>query len=160
MPDPTLPQFNNADMFVPRIWLGKKIASMDESFLRQNGIETVFNCTKDMPFHSSMRRRYRVPVDDNLEEEEIRNMELWSFEIIYKLLLEYKQEKTILVHCAAGIQRSAAVVAMFLMVFTGMKHEDAMQYIKERRPIAFYKNANFLKSIQGFEKNIQNVSMV
>ena len=136
------------------------MASMDESFLRQNGIETVFNCTKDLPFHSSMRRRYRVPVDDNLEEEEIRNMELWSFEIIYKLLLEYKQGNTILIHCAAGIQRSAAVVAMFLMVFTGMKHEDAMQYIKERRPIAFFKNANFLKSIQGFEKNIAGVSMV
>ena len=136
------------------------MASMDESFLRQNGIETVFNCTKDLPFHSSMRRRYRVPVDDNLEEEEIRNMELWSFEIIYKLLLEYKQGNTILIHCAAGIQRSAAVTAMFLMVFTGMKHEDAMQYIKERRPIAFFKNANFLKSIQGFEKNIAGVSMV
>jgi rhodanese-related sulfurtransferase len=160
MPDPTLPPFNNADMIVPRIWLGNKIASMDESFLRQNGIETVFNCTKDLPFHSSMRRRYRVPVDDNLEEEEIRNMELWSFEIIYKLLLEYKQGNTILVHCAAGMQRSAAVVAMFLMVFSGMKHEDAMQYIKERRPIAFYKNANFLKSIQGFEKNIAGVLMV
>ena len=136
------------------------MASMDESFLRQNGIETVFNCTKDLPFHSSMRRRYRVPVDDNLEEEEIRNMELWSFEIIYKLLLEYKQGNTILIHCAAGIQRSAAVTAMFLMVFTGMKHEDAMQYIRERRPIAFFKNANFLKSIQGFEKNIAGVSMV
>ena len=136
------------------------MASMDESFLRQNGIETIFNCTKDLPFHSSMRRRYRVPVDDNLEEEEIRNMELWSFEIIYKLLLEYKQGNTILIHCAAGIQRSAAVTAMFLMVFTGMKHEDAMQYIKERRPIAFFKNANFLKSIQGFEKNIAGVSMV
>ena len=136
------------------------MASMDESFLRQNGIETVFNCTKDLPFHSSMRRRYRVPVDDNLEEEEIRNMELWSFEIIYKLLLEYKQGNTILIHCAAGMQRSAAVTAMFLMVFTGMKHEDAMQYIKERRPIAFFKNANFLKSIQGFEKNIAGVSMV
>lgn len=160
MPDPTLPPFNNADTIVPRIWLGNKIASMDEVFLRQNGIETVFNCTKDLPFHSSMRRRYRVPVDDNLEEEEIRNMELWSFEIVYKLLLEYKQGKTILVHCAAGMQRSAAVTAMFLMVFTGMKHEDAMEYIRERRPIAFYKNANFLKSIQGFEKNIQNVSMV
>jgi len=160
MPDPTLPPFNNADMIVPRIWLGNKMASMDEVFLRQHSIETVFNCTKDLPFHSSMRRRYRVPVDDNLEEEEIRNMELWSFEIVYKLLLEYKQGKTILVHCAAGMQRSAAVTAMFLMVFTGMKHEDAMQYIRERRPIAFYKNANFLKSIQGFEKNIQNVAHV
>lgn len=160
MPDPTLPPFNNADLIVPRIWLGNKNASMDEGFLRQNGINTVFNCTKDLPFHSSMRRRYRVPVDDNLEEEEIRNMELWSFEIVYKLLLEYKEGNTILVHCAAGIQRSAAVVAMFLMVFTGMKHEDAMQYIRERRPIAFFKNANFLKSIQGFEKNIASIPTV
>ena len=159
MPDPTLPPFNNADMIVPRIWLGNKNASMDEVFLRQNGIETVFNCTKDLPFHSSMRRRYRVPVDDNLEEEEIRNMELWSFEIVYKLLLEYKQGKTILVHCAAGMQRSAAVTAMFLMVFTGMKHEDAMQYIRERRPIAFFKNANFLKSIQGFENNMAKMTL-
>ena len=154
MPNTTLPPFNPADMIVPRIWLGNKHASMDEKFLRQHGIQTVFNCTKDLPFHHTMRRRYRVPVDDNLEEEEIRNMELWSFEIIYKLLLEYKQGNTILVHCAAGIQRSAAVVAMFLMVLTGMKHEDAMLYIKDKRPIAFHQSANFLRSIQGFENNI------
>ena len=131
---------------------------MDENFLRQHGIQTVFNCTKDLPFHHTMRRRYRVPVDDNLEEEEIRNMELWSFEIIYKLLLEYKQGNTILVHCAAGMQRSAAVVAMFLMVLTGMKHEDAMLYIKDKRPIAFHQSANFLRSIQGFENNISKFS--
>ena len=154
MPNTTLPPFNQADMIVPRIWLGNKHASMDEKFLRQHGIQTVFNCTKDLPFHHTMRRRYRVPVDDNLEEEEIRNMELWSFEIIYKLLLEYKEGNTILVHCAAGIQRSAAVVAMFLMVLTGMKHEDAMRYIKDKRPIAFHNSAHFLRSIQGFENNI------
>lgn len=132
---------------------------MDENFLRQHGIQTVFNCTKDLPFHHTMRRRYRVPVDDNLEEEEIRNMELWSFEIIYKLLLEYKEGNTILVHCAAGMQRSAAVVAMFLMVLTGMKHEDAMLYIKDKRPIAFHQSANFLRSIQGFEKNMSRLSV-
>jgi protein tyrosine/serine phosphatase len=145
-------------MIVPRIWLGNKHASMDENFLRQHGIQTVFNCTKDLPFHHTMRRRYRVPVDDNLEEEEIRNMELWSFEIIYKLLLEYKEGNTILVHCAAGMQRSAAVVAMFLMVLTGMKHEDAMLYIKDRRPIAFHQSANFLRSVQGFENNMSKFS--
>jgi len=158
MPNNTLPPFNQADMIIPRVWLGNKHASMDEKFLRQQGIQTVFNCTKDLPFHHTMRRRYRVPVDDNLEEEEIRNMELWSFEIIYKLLLEYKEGNIILVHCAAGMQRSAAVVAMFLMVLTGMKHEDAMLYIKEKRPIAFHQSANFLRSVQGFEKNISKFS--
>jgi predicted protein tyrosine phosphatase len=158
MPNITLPPFNQADMIVPRVWLGNKHASMDENFLRQHEIQTVFNCTKDLPFHHTMRRRYRVPVDDNLEEEEIRNMELWSFETVYKLILEYKEGNTILVHCAAGMQRSAAIVAMFLMVLTGMKHEDAMLYIKDRRPIAFHQSANFLRSIQGFENNMSKFS--
>lgn len=146
-----LPPFNNADLIIPNLWLGNIRASQDADFLYQQQIASVFNCTKDIPFHSSVHRRYRVPVEDNLEAEEIRNLELWSFEVVYKLLLEYKRGRPILVHCAAGMQRSAAVVAMFLIANRGMKHEEAIEYIRQRRPIAFYRQANFLKAIQGFE---------
>lgn len=132
-------------------------AAKDETFLRQESIETVFNCTKDIPFHHSIRRRYRVPIDDNLEQEEIRNLELWSFELIYKLMKEYKAGRPILIHCAAGMQRSAAVVAMFLIATQGMKWEEAIQYIRQRRPIAFYPSANFLQSIRGFEGSLFKV---
>ena len=102
---PGLPPFNDADLMLPRLWLGNARAAQNQEFLKQQGIEVVFNCTKDIPFNSTIRRRYRVPVDDDLSEEEIRNMELWSFEIIYKLIKEYNSGKTILVHCAAGISR-------------------------------------------------------
>lgn len=152
-----LPPFNNADLILPNLWLGNIRAAQDADFLRQQEIDTVFNCTKDIPFHYSVHRRYRVPVEDNLEAEEIRNLELWSFEVVYKLLLEYKRGKPILVHCAAGMQRSAAVVAMFLIANRGMKHEDAIEYIRQRRPIAFYPHANFLKSIQGFEATMNRL---
>jgi protein-tyrosine phosphatase len=84
-------------------------------------------------------------------------MELWSFEIIYKLIKEYNSGAIILVHCAAGMQRSAAVVAMFLIATQGMKWEDALQFIRQRRPIAFYPSANFLKAIQGFEKTLHHM---
>lgn len=154
---PGLPPFNDADLIIPRIWLGNARAAHNEEFLKNQGIEVVFDCTKDIPFHPSIRRRYRVPVDDDLSQEEIRNMELWSFEIIYKLLQEYKSGRMILVHCAAGMQRSAAVVAMFLIATQGMKWEEALQYIRQRRPIAFYPSANFLAAIQGFEKTLQGV---
>ena len=150
----------DAHEIVPGIWLGNKRASENDRWMKEKNIKVVFNATKDIPFSTSIKKQYRIPVDDNLQPEEIRNMTLWSHEAVYKLMMEHNKGQNVLVHCAAGMQRSAAVTAMFLMVFTGMKHEDAMQYIKERRPIAFYKNANFLKSIQGFEKNIQNVSMV
>ena len=149
----------NAHEIVPRVWLGNFKASQDEYFLKQHGIDTVFNCTKDLPFHPSIRRRYRVPVDDNLQAEEIRNLELWSYEIVYKLNNEYKEGHTILVHCAAGMQRSPAVVAMFLIGLFGMTHEQAMAYIQEKRPVAFYLNANFKESIKGFEASLQKLKL-
>lgn len=154
---PGLPPFNEADLIVPQVWLGNAKAAHNQDFLRNEKIDVVFNCTKDIPFNELIRRRYRVPVDDDLSQEEIRNMELWSFEIIYKLMQEYKQGKTILVHCAAGMQRSAAVVAMFLIAGAGMKWEDAIQFIRQRRPIAFYPSANFLQAIQGFERTLNGM---
>ena len=144
-------QGNAADEILPGLWLGNIVASDDGGFLVKNRINTVFNCTKNIPFHEAVRNRYRVPVDDNLQEEEIRNMELWSFETVYKLRLEHKKGP-VLVHCHAGMQRSAAVVAMYLIATKRMKTEEAIQYIKERRPIAFSPSANFLRSIQGFER--------
>ena len=81
---------NIADEIIPRLWLGNAKASMDEEFIRRNNITAVFNCTKNLPFSPIIPIKYRVPVDDNLEEEEIRNMELWSTEISYKIIKEHK----------------------------------------------------------------------
>ncbi len=156
---PNLIPLDNANEILPKLWLGNNAAAQDESFLKDKGIETVFNCTKDLPFHPSIRRRYRVPVDDNLQQEEIRNMELWSWEIVYKLHNEYKEGHPILVHCAAGMQRSPAVIAMFLIAMAGLKSDQAMQYIQQRRPVAFFMNANFGPAIRGFEDSLQKLKL-
>ncbi len=142
----------NAHQIIPRLWLGNAKASMDEDFIRQNNITVVFNCTKKLPFSPIIPIKYRVPVDDNLEEEEIRNMELWSGEISIKMMTEYLEGKTILVHCMAGMQRSAASVAFFLISFLKVRALDAMKMIKEKRMIAFYPRANFGRSIDYFDR--------
>ena len=148
---------NNADLIIPGLWLGNSTASMDEKFLKENKIQSVFNCTKDLPFHSNIRRRFRVPIDDNLRHEEIRNLELWSFEAIYKLTKEHKNGN-VLVHCYAGMQRSAAVVAIFLIANYKMKKDDVISFIKNKRNVAFYPFVNFNRAIESFqeqyEKNI------
>jgi len=148
----------NVNLIVPGLYLGNAKSSLDDEFLRKNNIRAVFNCTKDLPFHHSIRNKYRIPVDDNLKAEEIRNLELWSFESIYKLAKEHKQGN-VLVHCYAGMQRSAAVVAMYLIAIYEMKHEQAISFIKHKRPIAFLPFTNFLKAIQGFEKTYQKEIM-
>ncbi len=150
--DLVLPPSDNANQILPGIWLGNLKAAQDETFLRNAGIQVVFNCTKDAPFHPSIRRRYRVPVDDNLQPDEIRNLELWGYEIVYKMLQELKQGRTIYVHCHAGMQRSPAVVAMFLIAVHKMSTDQAKAYIKQRRPIVFFPSANFEAAMRGFER--------
>jgi dual specificity phosphatase 12 len=143
---------NNADEIIPRLWLGNSRAAKDEDFIRSKNIQVVFNCTKNLPFSPIIPIKYRIYIDDNLEEEEIRNMELWSNEIAYKIMSEYIDGKTILVHCFAGMQRSAASVAFFLIAFLRMRALDAMKMIKEKRPIAFSPRANFGRSIDYFDR--------
>jgi predicted protein tyrosine phosphatase len=142
----------DAHEIIPRLWLGNANASMDHDFLTKNGVQVVFNCTKNLPFSSIVPIKFRIPVDDNLREEEIRNMELWSTEIAFKIMAEYTEGRTILVHCAAGMQRSAASVAFMLIAFMQMRALDAMSFIKSKRRIAFYPKANFGRAIDFFDR--------
>ena len=148
-------QGDSANEIIPRLWLGNRKASQDVNWLRKNNITSVFNATKDIPFVSGIESMYRVPVDDNLEDDEIRNMELWAWEIVFKVLKDYNSGKHILIHCMAGIQRSAAIVAMVLIAKYRCTTDEAMKYIKRKRPIAFYIQANFYKNtVKALCKNL------
>ena len=145
----------HATLIIPRLWLGNKIAALDDDFLLDNNITVIFNATKDIPFTKLPVNKYRVPVDDNLQASEIKNMTDWSPEIVYKVLNEYNKGKTILIHCYAGMQRSAAIMAMVLIILRRKSAEEAIDFIRDRRSIAFFPQANFGRSIVTFEKHLQ-----
>ena len=149
---------NPADLILPGLWLGNREAAADGEWLQANRITTVFNCTKNLPFHDSIQRRYRVPVDDNLQPAEIANMTAWSAETQLKLWREFKAGHHILVHCHAGMQRSAAVVAMFLITTQGMSADQAMATVQQKRPIAFQHAANFEASIRAWEASFKRAT--
>jgi len=146
----------HANEIVERLWLGDAHASQDETFLRSQHIDAVFNCTKDLPFSPLQNLvYYRVPLDDNLEEVEIRNAGLWSSEIALKIMKHYQKGDRILVHCFAGRQRSAASMAMFLILLKGFTTDQAITFIRQKRPVAFMPGANFERSIRMFEERYQ-----
>jgi protein-tyrosine phosphatase len=145
-----------ANEILPGLWLGNFNAAKDETFFRTNQIQVVFNCTKDLPFTNNAPIKYRVPVDDNLEEEEIRNLALWSAEIALKIAKHYQNGDRILIHCMAGMQRSAASMAIFLIAYKRWRTDQVIEFIRSKRQIAFFPQANFLKSIQYFEQRFYN----
>jgi len=146
---------NAADEIIPGLWLGNRRAAADAQFAADKKIRVVFNCSKDIPFQDAIPRRYRVPVDDSRQEPDIGNMEKWSFELVYKIAHELRRANAegsaVLVHCAAGMQRSAAAVAMYLIATRNVTADEAMRFIRSKREIAFIPEANFDKSIRGFE---------
>jgi len=151
-------QTNPAHQILPGVWLGNRIASQDGKWLRDTQIGAIFNCTKNLPFiHGTKIHMYRIPVDDNLQEDEIRNLQHWSWEIVYKITNERTSGNRILIHCAAGMQRSAAVTAMYLISHYRCTTDEAIAYIKSKRPVAFFGNANFYMSIKQFENSFRKM---
>jgi dual specificity MAP kinase phosphatase len=142
----------DAHEIVPGIWLGNKRASENAKWMKEKEITVVFNATKDIPFSPSIKKQYRIPVDDNLQPEEIRNMTLWSQEAVYKIMKEHNTGNNLLIHCAAGMQRSAALVAMYLITIRGYSWQQAITYIQGIRPIAFRPSPNFRDSLIEFDK--------
>lgn len=147
--------YEPADEVLPGMWLGNRYAALDPKWHAEKNIKCVFNCTKDIPFLPNVQRRYRIPVDDSLEPEEIRNMELWAYEIVYKMTREYQTGQPMLVHCAAGMQRSAAAIALYLMATRNMTPQQAIDFIQSKRRIAFTPGANFGAALEGFYKSYQ-----
>ena len=60
--------------------------------------------------------------------------------------------KNVLVHCAMGVQRSATIVACYLLKYYKADINTTILHIKHRRPQSFENGVNFVKVLQHFRK--------
>lgn len=137
----------NANQIIPRLWLGNFGSSQSIDFLRSNHITVIINCTKDLPFLKlSGVYKYRVPVHDNLQPLEQVCMAILLERILPIIQAHYQEGRSILIHCAAGMQRSAIVLLSYLYQYHYHNAMYSFQMIKSRRPIAFEPSINFKPS--------------
>jgi protein-tyrosine phosphatase len=141
-------------LIIPNLYLGDKQSS--EGAL--NRYDLIVNCTKDIPdstadpnIRQSNGTVLRVPIDDTPEESATLSMYLpWITEQIHQV---WSQGGTVLVHCFAGVSRSATVVAAYLMRYQGFYDLGmTVLYIKSKRPQAF-SVVNFKDVLVDFQNN-------
>ncbi len=129
-----------------RLYLGDRLSAYNKTFINDTHINVIVNATKDIPnFHDSNPeiKYYRVPIEDNLEAEELNAFYFCAKSLLPILFKEYMNGKTILIHCFAGMQRSAALALLFLIYYhkkvnnINMSVSDAKFYILSKRPVAF-----------------------
>ena len=153
--------YQNADEIIPGLYLGDRDSSVTTHFLKYRNIELVVNCTKTEPFQKQLRsiECLRIPIDDKLDLADSKILLRELPMVIMKIDSYLQQGRNVLVHCFAGVQRSAATVAAYLMFKQHMTAKQAVQYIRSKRRVAFHPRVNFQYTLDEFEKELKNIPM-
>lgn len=152
----------SADEVIPGLWIGNEEASQSRDFLKKANISAIVNATKYIPNKYPLEiDYYQISINDpgfipfnNLYDfdQEDNMIMLKNLPFVVDFIHKHLQQKqNVLVHCRAGIQRSATVVLAYLITYVyrcGTKRErlrKSLRRLLESRPISFYggKKINF-----------------
>lgn len=146
----------SVDEILPGLWLGNEATSQSEKFMKENKISLIVNASKNIPSKFLGDIHYiRVPVDDpgvlgktEKDNDDVRIMKK-TLPVVLRLIYEFrKNKKHVLIHCHAGAQRSAIIMAAYLLYRQYAKHsDDAIKKVIQKRGIAFFggDSVNFRK---------------
>ena len=162
-------RFQLPDEICEGLYLGSKDSSYNKEILLSMNIKQIIVCCGCLPAHFVPRDHHqtieevptdehitylRLPVQDNL-------MECLTpyFEASIEFINEGKEKRqcATLVHCHAGISRSATVVTAYLMKMQSMKYQEAYDFVKSKRKCIF-PNSAFRKQLQLYENALLNQS--
>jgi predicted protein tyrosine phosphatase len=141
-----------ASEVLPGLWLGDVESAHDSTFV--TGMDAVFNITRDQKFYPQLAQTTftdRISIDDTWDDKDSRELLKRLPDTVRKIDTLLTEGKSVLVHCKLGRQRSAAVVAAYII----WKHEDmnvdtAVALVRERRPEAFRKSVTFDCALREF----------
>jgi hypothetical protein len=145
-----VPPFNQV---LPNVYIGS-YESVPIFCSRRPGPSLVINCTPDIPPPLYCGEFIRIPVLDNLQEIECKKMHyyLHIYNVLEKMHARIVAGEPVLIHCMAGMQRSCAVVACYLCRYHNMTIQEAVNYIRSQRPVAFHRGVNFANTIFQYNK--------
>ncbi len=154
-----------------REWPGKLFisdihAAENYMLLRALDVDVVVNVTdSEEPEHAERLNGYhQLRVDDTLEADEaLLGLMLDDADgTVLEKIRDGLYLGNVLVHCRAGVSRSATVVVCYLMQHAGMSPGEALDTVRRSRPCAFHGSDgklffNFAKTLKYFKNaNTEN----
>lgn len=137
------------------LYLGNYMDSRDVSTILNRRIGLVINMTEEWPRFAGLIlgvRELKYNVRDDLRPSSIWLMQSYLPHAVDAIDKSLKRGIPVLVHCHAGVQRSACVVAAYLMHSEGLSVFDAIAEVRRKRPVAFQPGVNFYGALQAFGK--------
>ncbi|XP_039080042.1 dual specificity protein phosphatase 8 [Hyaena hyaena] len=137
---------------LPHLYLGSQKDVLNKDLMTQNGISYVLNASNSCPKPDFIceSRFMRIPINDNYCEKLLPWLDK-CIEFIDRAKLSSCQ---VIVHCLAGISRSATIAIAYIMKTMGMSSDDAYRFVKDRRP-SISPNFNFLGQLLEYERSLK-----
>jgi len=120
----------------------------DALTLNTDAILSVFNQGEEYKKDFSKKIWFYIDAYDNIEQ----NLEIYfdrAFEFLDRM---EKEKKTCIIHCHAGINRSATIALAYFMKKMNVKLFDAYDFLSLLRPGIIY-NIGFRKQLINYAKN-------
>lgn len=143
------------NLIIPFLYLGSVDAFKDRSFMKDvSAVVSITRiATEEFGLPPDIASEFGNHLDICLPDTEEANISKHFDECIAFISEHISQKRIVLVHCAAGISRSATVVAAYLIKTKGLNAAEALRLIKERRQ-CIRPNDGFLKQLLEFEKEL------
>ncbi|KAM5262517.1 dual specificity protein phosphatase 16 [Ctenodactylus gundi] len=151
---PCLPVANiGPTRILPNLYLGCQRDVLNKELMQQHGIGYVLNASNTCPKPDFIPEShfFRVPVNDSFCEKILPWLDR-SVDFIEKAKAS---NGCVLVHCLAGISRSATIAIAYIMKRMDMSLDEAYRFVKEKRP-TISPNFNFLGQLLDYEKKIKD----
>lgn len=117
------------------LWVGSARDAADADWLARHRIGFVVNCTKHLPENAAGLPCTRVPVDDDPSEAGVLLQHLPK--TVAGIGKAMDRGVNVLVHCHAGMSRSASVAACFIAKKTCQPMDDVIAEMQDRKPETF-----------------------
>lgn len=151
--------FYPAREILPNLWIGSEGDSRSAAFFKKHNIRLVINASRNIPFKAPGDvRTYRVPVDDHPSENTTMLRHFPVVVLAIDDVLRYGQG--VLVHCRAGMQRSAGVVAAYVMWKLGKTTDEALDAINALKHETFWPVPTFEGALRAWEAQLRALGRI
>ncbi len=144
------------DKVAPNVWLGGKEAVLE----KDPRFDVIITAITKKEVESYQIEKYAKQTHpgcewhyfdiDDVEDAPIQKL----FREVHEIIAKAESEnKTVLVHCAAGISRSASLVIAHLMLKHVWTYQQAYQSVKQKRTVIL-PNDGFVKALHELEGSL------
>ncbi|KAJ2933914.1 hypothetical protein H1R20_g3153, partial [Candolleomyces eurysporus] len=132
---------------IPGLWIGDLRSALDTQSLKANQIQSVLSAMRGVVRVHETFIRHQVALDDVQDADVLAHFEACNQFIGAQL----SKGRGVLVHCLAGISRSATVVAAYLMYSKKLSPTEAVDLIRLARPFVS-PNPGFLNQLEVYHE--------